>query len=749
MDTKRCLSCRKVLRADSQSCSRCGYVFSQAPVRRSGSAANGSHRSATASFPSNPPASQHRAGHYSGFHPEDQPFQSSFMPVQRPPAITRRLVEQDSDELLQPVAPASTAAPQLSPATELPVPEKLPRRSVASPAPSPLPMPQRYPGVLSPPAPVPQMRPAAPPLPPETAWHEHITALQPEPLYLPGKRQPRNRIVPVLLFASILFFVLATSILAFLLLGKRSVVPAHPVLTADPGVLRVHDSFLLSGSAFPANQPLSLTRDANIPLEESAGKPLDVHTDGKGNFAVQIAITGDWSIGTHNIYATDNVHTPVAATITVQQAPLTSPKLQLPASPIDFGAGATGVISHKTITLTNGGGGQIYWQAGSDSSWLTISPGGGNFSGSANAALTVNRANLAPQAYTGYITFYQNGKDTALTLKVTMAVSAFAANLSLTPASLTFNGTTVQNPAIQVITVQNTGGQPLDWTASTGTATGGNWLNVSDTSGHLEANSQQTMTVSANSAGLSVGSYQGSLTFSYAGGTPAIQVLVTLSVSPPPVPAIAVKPGTLAFSTIQGTNPGPQTFTITDTGNAPLNWAITEDTNATAFATLSSNRGILAPGKSAVISVIPNVAASTARVITGKITILDTDKGTSVQSQQVTVTITINNQAVISVSNASLPFNHTSSITNSTQLLVITNTGSAPLNWTLSQPLPSWLSVDISGGTLSPGTSTFVSVTCDSSGLPAGNYSYTLVVSDIATNTPVTPQNVAVTLTVA
>jgi hypothetical protein len=112
------------------------------------------------------------------------------------------------------------------------------------------------------------------------------------------------------------------------------------------------------------------------------------------------------------------------------------------------------------------------------------------------------------------------------------------------------------------------------------------------------------------------------------------------------------------------------------------------------------------------------------------------------------VTITIRNQAVISVSNAGLPFSHTGAIVNSTQLLVITNTGSAPLNWTLSQPLPSWLSVDIPGGTLTPGTSTFVSVTCDSAGLPASNYSYTLVVSDTDAKTPVTPQNVAVTLTV-
>jgi hypothetical protein len=175
MDTKRCLSCRKVLRADAHSCSRCGYVFSQALAKRNGSAANGSRRSATASFPSNPPASQHRAGHYSGFHPEDQPFQSSFMPVQRPPAITRRLVEQEPDEMLQPVASTSSAVPQLTPATELPVPEQLPGRYVATPVPSPSPMPKRYAGARSQTsAPVPQLQFVAPPLPSEPALHEQL-----------------------------------------------------------------------------------------------------------------------------------------------------------------------------------------------------------------------------------------------------------------------------------------------------------------------------------------------------------------------------------------------------------------------------------------------------------------------------------------------------------------------------------------------------------------------------------------------
>jgi hypothetical protein len=558
MDTKRCLSCHKLLRADAQRCSLCGYVFSQAPVRRSSKAANGSRRSGTASFPSNPPASPHRAGHYSGLHPEDQPYQSSFMPVHRPPAITRRLVEQESDELLLPVA-----ASQLE---TVPEREQTPKRYMASPVPLALPMPQRYSGTSSQmAAPVSLLEVETPPLAPEPTLHEQITAPLPVSVYLPDKRQTRKRIVRILLLASCLSFLLATSILAYLLLDKRAVTSTHPVSTA---------------------------------------------------------------------------------------APLTPPKLQLSAKQIDFGANVPGAISTKTFTLANAGGGQIVWQAGSNSPWLTISPAGGTFSGSAITTLTVNRSNTAPGDHTGYITFMQQG-NTYSTLKVTMSVSPFAANLNLTPASLT--------------------------------------------------------------------------------------------VSPSPLPSMSVKPSLLAFSTIQGSNSSPQTFNITNTGNAQLNWAITEDANAISFISVSSIHGTVTPGSSAPIAVTPNVVQSTAGVINATITILDTDKGTPVQSQQVAVKITVSDQAVISVSSTNLTFNST----NTPQLITITNTGSGPLNWTLSQPLPSWLSVDIPSGTLAPKETAFLNVASNSAGLrPGPPYTYTLVVSDTDAHTPVIPQKIQVTLIV-
>jgi hypothetical protein len=446
IDTKRCQHCQKVLRADAPRCSLCGYVFSpEVPDKRNGSDTNGSRRTVTLTMPSNPPASPHRAGHYSGLHPEDQPFQSSFMPVQRAPAVTRSLVDQEV------VLPTVMAAPAPSP--KAPDTEGLPKRRVAVPTPLPLPMPQR--SVNSPlgssPA-APQRQFVSPPVTPAPLTNQWFTEPVPAVLPLPRKQQKQSRFVPVLLSFSCLLFLLATSVLAFLLLDKR------PVAT------------------------------------------------------------------------------------TTKQA-----------------------VSH-------------------------------------------------------------------------------------------------------------------------------------------------------------------------------------VSHAAPLLPAIAIRPNVLSFSAIQGTNPAPQSFTISNTGNAVLNWAAAEDVNGAAFAPVSPKQGTVDPGKTATLTVTPDVTLAPAGVINALITISDTGKGTSVPSQQVAITIL--NQAVINVSSTTMTF----TTTNSTQLLVITNTGSAALNWTLgiqSQSLPPWLSIDVTGGTLSPGGSKTVKVTCDSTDLSAGNYAVTLVVSDTDAGTPVVPQGVQVILKVS
>ena len=768
MEIKRCQRCHKLLRADAQTCGRCGgYDFlpvSQTKPRLPGALLSGettsthshaTHSSAPVGSPLSPlpptptQLSPHRAGHYSGLHPEDEPYQSSFLPVQRPPLSEQPALEVEEVEDL-----TYSTVPDM-PGMSAPV--AAPKRQVASLTPLPPPRQQRSVQTFH--APALEQNKTARDL--EAAPTEAATAIiaHPRPLALaprPPRRQQRSIAVRLLLILSCFLFVVATGILTFLLLDSKPGPALKPQLTAEPvGTPRVNGTVLLSGSQFEANAAVTITRDTNIAVLDTQGHPVQAHTFSTGNFFVSITIGKDWSPGPHVIYATDQQgHKASTPPISVQATPKTPPLLQLSLNHVDLGENSAGVVSHKTITLTNSGGGVVNWQGSSDSpAWLTLTPASGSFAVGRDVVITVDRSNLAPQAYTGHISFTrQNSNQRTLVLTVTMGVNPAMANLVISNAAFTFSGDPVTNPATQTITIQNTGGQGLNWAAAVSTTSGGNWLALSSSSGYLAGGATSAMTVIAISAGLSVGTYQGTITFSYAGAS-ATPVTVTLTVNPPPVAKIALSPGGLSFHTIMGQNPSVQSFTITNVGNAPLNWRILEDTNGKTYAPVSQSSGTLAPSKNITITVIPSVGQAGAGTLSALITVIDTDAGTLVTSQQVKVTFTIINQAIISLDQYQLTFNHTSAIPNSSQLITLTNTGSAPLNWSLTitnkSPI-AWLSVDNSGGTgVQPGGADFINIQCDSTHLSPGTFTATLTLRDTATVNPAPPQVVTVTVVVS
>ncbi len=223
---------------------------------------------------------------------------------------------------------------------------------------------------------------------------------------------------------------------------------------------------------------------------------------------------------------------------------------------------------------------------------------------------------------------------------------------------------------------------------------------------------------------------------------------VSLTVSVPPVAAISLNLRAINFTAIKGTNPAPQSFTITNTGNATLNWSISEDQNGASFAPTSSTSGSVAPTRSTVITIAPNVIQAGAGNLTTTITIGDSDSGTKVASQKLTVNIVIKDQAVITLSVSTMSFSHDSMITESSQLLDIKNTGSQRLNW-IAQPADSWLTAVVPSGSLAPGEDILIDVHCQSSGFSARTYSTTLVIRDSDNGTPVASQQVIVTLVVS
>lgn len=671
----------------------------------------------------------------------------------------------------------------------------------------------------------------------------------------PKKAGSYGRNVPIILSVTCLVLLLASSLLAYIFINKKPALPT-PILTATPGQLRAGDTFTLAGSNFGARDLVNFTRDVNIAVPDGNGRPLQAHSNDAGAFSVHITVQANWGLGQHFIHATDETQQlSISTAIIIQQPPPTPPRLQLSVTSVNLGTGAPGKVSTTTIILTNAGGGQLDWQASSDQSWLSVSPNTGTFSGKAVVALMVNRGALAPQTYSGDVLFTQQGSnDAPLKVNVTMtvagqavcvecgsiqhvltlssgslmytgsttqdpsaqtialqnsgsqpldwsstvitgdgtpwlsispssghleandsevvtisvqshilAVGSYSAtinfrggnnpqlsvalnvvasgNLLVSPSALNIQTTTGQNPQTQMITLQDNGGQPLDWNASAATVDGANWLGATPGSGHLEAGAQTHVTVNINAATLKAGSYQGTLTFS--DGTFIRQVTIALTVSVPQVASIGIQTGTLTFTTTQGTDPQPQTFSITNTGTAMLNWSLT-----TTLA-VAPTSGSLAPGKSATITVSPHVAKANPGTINATITIADSDTGTTVRSQSVEVGITINHQTLISggltLSPNALSFGNTSTLNNTSLLLSITNTTSNSLSWSMATSV-SWLSANTPSGTLAPGETVVIDVKCDSSQLSKGSYNAILMISGSNASTSA---SVNVTLTVS
>lgn len=782
MDTKRCTYCHKLVRADAHTCSRCGHTFVQKkarPTRR------------LWTRPSIPPASPHRAGHYSGLHPEDQPYQSSLIAIPRSPnedlaeeeAGEWHHLQQEPEHILLPSANAQ-------------------RR-------------------------VELYHHFAP-----TVYVNHVAA------------PPRRRrgfvlsrgVIPVLLALSCVLFLLASGIITFVLLAKRPTL-ASPTLTASPGELRTGDTCQLAGTGFDANSLMLITYNRDQRILDGNGKPLEAHSDAQGAFSLLWQIPDRWSPGSYTIYANDEARKlSIPTTIVVRPDALAgiAPSLQLSTPSLDLGGGAPGTTSRQLMTLRNSGGGEVFWQASSDASWLTISPNSGTFSGNQYVAVIANRSTLKAQNYLGHIDFKQKGSTTAQQLAITMKVTPAPAAFSASAAALTFAATTNRNPDDQTIVVQNSGGQALTWSSTTSTGNGvswlsitpqagrldpgrsavvtvhaqstllavgsyqgaidfvsgthtqvtislsviapgnlvasppelnfsttaaqspasksivlqntggmtlnwmlssvvdnGNWLSATPMAGSLNAGEQATITVTIDGTALKAGSYQGQLSFNSDGITR--QVTVALTMTSAPSASITVQTSALNFTTTSGTNPAAQTFSITNTGNAVLDWAETEDGNGSTFAPVSPTHGSLASGASAKLTVSPTVTGSSAGTLQTIITIFDSDVGSSVPSQRVSVTITIQSPTSITVSDTSVHFDSNTSVD---QTLTVSNAGSGDLHWTTAQSsAASWLTLDTSGGTLAAGSSTALHLHCDASGLSPGTYSTSLVINNNSVTT--------------
>jgi hypothetical protein len=141
---------------------------------------------------------------------------------------------------------------------------------------------------------------------------------------------------------------------------------------------------------------------------------------------------------------------------------------------------------------------------------------------SGNFTVTVRATNIAGDGVPGNAD--TTDQDFALVV-YNAGASSGSPTIGVSPASMSFSATVGgANPPSQSLSITNTGGGTLNWSASSNAS----WLSVSPTSGTAPS----TATVSVNITGLAVGTYNGAITITAAGATNTpVTVPVTLTVN--------------------------------------------------------------------------------------------------------------------------------------------------------------------------------------------------------------------------
>jgi len=327
--------------------------------------------------------------------------------------------------------------------------------------------------------------------------------------------------------------------------------------------------------------------------------------------------------------------------------------------------------------------------------WLSVAP---------NHSATTFTVSAAPGTL-GVGTYSGNIAVTlanAATVNVPVTLSIITPQLiNASPASASFSYTISGNPPLgQSVLVSTT---PAGGVITVTPASTGNWLGASLTG--------NTLTVSANPAGLAAGIYTGSITLSSPNAA-NVAVPVTLTVAGQPTVAVSAASAGFAY-TISGPNPPSQKFNITS--------------NPAGLAASASSCGVDWLGVTVNPANTPSnllLTASPGGLAAGTYTCNVHISVPGALPATVSVTLTVVSPAVTVTPSKGLTFSG-----SGFQTLTFATNGGTPAI-TLSGAPPSWLTVTISGLT--------ATVTASTVGLtPGQTYSTTLAFAASPANSPI------------
>jgi uncharacterized protein (TIGR03437 family) len=196
-----------------------------------------------------------------------------------------------------------------------------------------------------------------------------------------------------------------------------------------------------------------------------------------------------------------------------------------------------------------------------------------------------------PSSFTGLVTIEVTavaGSDSIAVManpQATLSVSAATLQFAYTPPGAL--------PAAQSFQITNSGSGTLSWTATANQT----WISLSASSGTASSSAPSTVSVSISPAGLTPGSYTGSIQIAATGAsnTPA-SIGVTLVVTAAP-PSLVLGSQSLSFQfTNGGVIPGGQNVSITNAGGGTLTWTASSNAYWLSVSALSSSGASVGSG---------------------------------------------------------------------------------------------------------------------------------------------------------
>jgi hypothetical protein len=187
-----------------------------------------------------------------------------------------------------------------------------------------------------------------------------------------------------------------------------------------------------------------------------------------------------------------------------------------------------------------------------------------------------------------------NHGSQSASLHFTVSSPAFAVN----PTALNFGSVEFGRTVKLSVTVSNLGGTRINWTAAVA-GSNTNWLTLSNSTGVVETNgSDKTVTVTANTNGLSVGPHSATLRIHSDNGD--VQIAVKINVIPVAQSGqqaiLNVPQQNLDFGQLQVGQQVRQSFSIANLGNLPLKWQASSDTAGATWLSLATTSGTVQPG---------------------------------------------------------------------------------------------------------------------------------------------------------